>query len=312
MDCCIVPLGRHNLYTISTTDFFYPLVDDPYLQGKIGCANVLSDLYAMGVVNCDNMLMALSVSNGMNVDEKDIVTKLMIKGFNDLAREAGTEVRGGQTIINPWPIIGGVAMSTCTPDEFIDPIHGVEGDYVVLTKPLGTRIAVNLNEWIQKGSDNWTVAKEFINFTEVYEAYQAAVNNMIRLNRNGARLMHKYNAHAATDVTGFGIIGHGTNLAKNQTEKVDIEIFSLPMIKKMGLISDQFSFFKNFKEGFSAETSGGLLIMLPSQEAAEQFCQEIYELDGFPAWIIGRVIAANDPENPRAFLSENLEIIEVL
>jgi len=310
MDCCVVPIGRHNLSLISTTDFFYPLVDDPYLQGKIGCANVLSDLYAMGVVNCDNMLMILSVSSAMNNDEKDIVTKLMIHGFNDLAREADTEVRGGQTVINPWPIIGGVAMSTCSDDEFINPIHGIEGDYVVLTKPLGTQVAVNLNQWIQKGSDHWEKAKEIISFSEVANAYRISVENMIRLNRNSARLMHKYRAHGATDITGFGIIGHATNLAKNQTAKVDIEIFRLPIIHKMAKVSDLFWF--KLSQGYSSETSGGLFIMLQSLEQAEQFCEEIFQLDGYPAWIVGRVVAASDPENPRAFLSENLEIIDVL
>jgi len=291
--------------------FFYPLVDDPYLQGKIGCANVLSDLYAMGIVNCDNMLMILSVSNAMTDLEKDVVTKLMIQGFNDLAREADTEVRGGQTIINPWPTIGGVAMSTCSDDEFIDPIHGVEGDYLVLTKPIGTQIAVNLNQWIQKGSPNWDKAKEIISFSEVANAYQIGVQNMIRLNRNSARLMHKYNAHGATDITGFGILGHATNLAKNQTSNVDIEIHRLPVIHKMKQVSDLFPFFK-FSQGYSAETSGGLFIMLPSLEAAEQFCEEIYHLDGYPAWIVGRVIASTDPQNQRAFFSEDLEIIDVL
>ncbi len=104
---------------MQTTDFFYPLVDDPYLQGKIACANVLSDLYAMGVSDCDNMLMLLGVSSDMTAKEREVVTSLMIKGFNDLAKEAGTSVNGGQSVINPWYIIGGVATSIVSSDEFI-------------------------------------------------------------------------------------------------------------------------------------------------------------------------------------------------
>ena len=104
---------------MQTTDFFYPLVDDPYIQGKIACANVLSDLYAMGVSDCDNMLMLLGVSTDMTAKEREVVTSLMIKGFNDLAKEAGTSVNGGQSVVNPWYIIGGVATSVASSNEFI-------------------------------------------------------------------------------------------------------------------------------------------------------------------------------------------------
>ena len=111
---------RHKgINLVQTTDFFYPLVDDPYMQGKIACANVLSDLYAMGISDCDNMLMLLGVSNEMTLKERDVITKLIIEGFNDLAREAGTTVNGGQTVLNPWYIIGGVASSVVTTEEVI-------------------------------------------------------------------------------------------------------------------------------------------------------------------------------------------------
>lgn len=111
---------RHKgINLVQTTDFFYPLVDDPYMQGKIACANVLSDLYAMGVVDCDNMLMLLGVSNEMTLKEREVSTQLIIKGFNDLANEANTNVNGGQTVLNPWYIIGGVASSVVTKEEVI-------------------------------------------------------------------------------------------------------------------------------------------------------------------------------------------------
>lgn len=111
---------RHKgISLVQTTDFFYPLVDDPYIQGKIACANVLSDLYAMGVTDCDNMLMLLGVSSELTLKEREVVTKLIIQGFNDLAMEAGTTVNGGQTVLNPWYIIGGVASSVVTEQEVI-------------------------------------------------------------------------------------------------------------------------------------------------------------------------------------------------
>jgi selenide,water dikinase len=93
-DCSIVPT-INDTFMISTTDYFYPLVTDPYLQGRIAACNVLSDLYAMGVSKCDTMLMILAISLKMTPDEQKIVTTEIVKGFNDTAREAGTSITGG-------------------------------------------------------------------------------------------------------------------------------------------------------------------------------------------------------------------------
>ena len=81
MDASITPLRHSGLSLVQTTDFFYPLVEDPYMQGKIACANVLSDLYAMGVTECDNMLMLLAVSTKMTEKERDVVVPLIMRGF---------------------------------------------------------------------------------------------------------------------------------------------------------------------------------------------------------------------------------------
>lgn len=87
--------------------------------GKIACANVISDLYAMGVTECDNMLMLLGVSTKMTEKERDVVVPLIMRGFKDSALEAGTTVTGGQTVVNPWCTIGGVASTVCQPNEYI-------------------------------------------------------------------------------------------------------------------------------------------------------------------------------------------------
>ena len=119
MDSSITPLRHGGLSLVQTTDFFYTQVEDPYMQGKIACANVLSDLYAMGVTECDNMLMLLAVSTKMTEKERDVVVPLMMRGFKDCALEAGSTVTGGQTVMNPWCTIGGVATTVCQPNEFI-------------------------------------------------------------------------------------------------------------------------------------------------------------------------------------------------
>ena len=182
------------------------------MTGKIACSNSLSDLYSMGVTECDNMLMLLTTSNKMLNKERDVVMPLMIRGFKDCAEDAGTSVNGGQTVVNPWMTIGGVATTVCRPNEFIMPDSAVVGNVLVMTKPLGTHIAVNAYQWLDQ-PDCWNRIKRVVSENDVRKAYQRDMFSMSRLNRTAARLMHKYDAHGATDVTGFRLLGHANNLA---------------------------------------------------------------------------------------------------
>lgn len=168
---------------------------------------------------------------------------------------------GGQTVINPWIIIGGVATVVCQPNEFIMPDSAVVGDVLVLTKPLGTQVAVNAHQWLDN-PERWNKIKMVVSREEVELAYQEAMFNMATLNRTAAGLMHTFNAHAATDITGFGILGHSQNLAKQQRNEVSFVIHNLPIIAKMAAISKASGRF-GLLQGTSAETSGGLLICLP-------------------------------------------------
>ncbi len=166
---------------------------------------------------------------------------------------------------------------------------------------------------------NWSRwAEGVITRDQAVHAYQKAVESMARLNRNGARLMHKYAAHGATvcelspsivvrfclfmghatqqDVTGFGFLGHARNLARNQRAAVNFELHTLPVLAHMLEVDAHVSFFK-LRAGFSAETSGGLLLALPAA-AADAFCHELQQLDGHAAWIVGRVVP--NPSGDRA------------
>ncbi|XP_066284979.1 inactive selenide, water dikinase-like protein [Branchiostoma lanceolatum] len=287
MDSCVVPLRQGGLSLVQTTDFFYPLVDDPYMQGKIACANVLSDLYAMGVKTCDNMLMLLGVSNKMSDKERDTVVPLIIRGFKDLAEEAGTMVQGGQTVLNPWVTIGGVATTVCPPNEFIEPGNAVVGDVLVLTKPLGTQVAVNAHQWLDE-PERWNRIRLVVSEEDVEMSYQVSMFLMSKLNRTAAKLMHKYNAHGATDITGFGLLGHAKNLVQHQKNEVSFTIHNLPIIAKMAAVAKACGNMFQLLQGYSAETSGGLLICLPREQAAS-FCKDIESEDGLQSWIIGIV-----------------------
>ncbi|CAI2351414.1 unnamed protein product [Caenorhabditis sp. 36 PRJEB53466] len=291
LDSCVVPLRHPGLRLVQTTDFFYPLVDDPYIMGRVTCANVLSDLYAMGVSECDNMLMLLGVAIDLDESQRDIIVRLFIQGFKDAADEADTKIRGGQTVRCPWLLLGGVATSVVHESEIIKVDQAVPGDVLVLTKPIGGQVAVNSYEWIKK--NNGKVEELALDPSRIKKTFKQVCEQMSRLNRNAAKLLHKYEAHASTDVTGFGLLGHAENLSRVQKEPVEFVIETLPIIEYMDEISAKMiekggEGFRLF-EGRSAETSGGLLISM-SEANAKKYIEELSALDGAPAWLIGRVV----------------------
>lgn len=286
----MIPLRHGGLSLVQTTDFFYPIIDDPYMMGRIACANVLSDLYAMGVTECDNVLMLLSVSQRMSEEERDKVMPLIIQGFRDAAEDGGTSVTGGQTVLNPWVIIGGVATAVCQSSEFIMPDSAVPGDVLVLTKPLGTHMAVTAHQWLDI-PERWNKIKLVVTREEVELAYQEAVSSMATLNRTAAGLMRAFGAHAATDVTGFGVLGHARALAQQQRLDVAFVIHNLPVIARMAAVSKACGGRGGLLQGTAPETSGGLLVVLPRAQAA-RFCAELKAPgrgEGLQAWIVGVV-----------------------
>lgn len=286
--------------------------------------------------------MLLGVSNEMSKKEQEISTKEMVRGFNDCCLEANTVVTGGQTVYNPWPMIGGVATSiVASRNNFIPSDQAQIGDVIVLTKPLGTQIAVNVHQWRKKAKQDPTcndaklwkkcVDNNVITSQIADEMMHSAVCSMSKLNKNGARLMLKYGAHACTDVTGFGVLGHAQNLAENQAlTDVGIIIDALPCIAGTVDVNNSVFDFR-LVSGYSAETSGGLFICLPANQV-ESFQQEMQELDGHTtdgepcSWIVGRVVHVdelqqcgdnnnnnnnNDTKTVRAIISDDVKIISV-
>jgi len=304
MDCTIVPIRLGGLSMLSTTEMFYPVIDDPYIMGRIACFSLLSDLYAMGIHEIDNLLMFLGISTKLTNIERDKVIPLMIEGFHDAAKQAGVHVSGGQTVLNPWLMIGGVATSVCNQSEYIIPDNSVAGDVLVLTKPLGTGVAINCYEWI--GTERWNRIKLIIGEDEARKGYQRAVDSMARSNKSSALLMHKYNAHGATDVTGMGLLGHAMALAKNQQNEVSFVIHNLPVIAKMAAVAKACGNMFSLLQGQASETSGGLLICLPREQAAA-YCKDIERTEGYQSWIIGIV----EKGNRTARIIDKPRVIEV-
>ena len=302
------------------------MVDDPYLQGEIACANVLSDLYALGIVHAMHMLMVLGVSQMMSKEEQMIVTQQITNGFDSKAKEAGTKVMGGQSVYNPNPIIGGVANAFVTQLQYIPPKSSKKGDIIVLTtKPLGSRVAVNIHEWMRQKESNpkWKKASHYITEEDCQTTYDMCVEAMRTLNRPAATLMHKYSARGATDVTGFGILGHADNLGKafnygivNIEEQIALRIHTFPILPYIYSVQDKIVDYKLF-EGYAPETSGGLLVVLPS-ESVEGYMTELKEVSGQDSWIVGDVVGKGENMDPGAdadadaYLLEELLCLEVL
>lgn len=324
MDCSIVPLPARcvdketgeGLVLVSTTDFFFPSVEDPYLQGRIGAANVLSDLYSMGIYECDSMLMLLAASTDMDESDKYQSTMMIMKGYADCCREAGVLVTGGQTVQNPWPLIGGIAMACVAPSRMVHPsrpngphFKGLsKGDILVLTKPIGNQIAVNVKQWVQRPSPMYQKYIEGrMSIEEIDYLYTRAANGMARLNYHGAKYMRDFNAVTCTDVTGFGLVGHARNLVESQeissSSAISIRFDVIPVIrgavKASLLLADKYKLF----EGLSAETSGGLLVAFHTKEDAEGYMKALTAIGGEEAWIVGEVVDGDKDHDNTAFIS---------
>lgn len=309
MDSAVIPVSRHpGMFLVQTVDFFYPLIDDPYLMGKIAFANVVSDVYATGVATIDKIKMIISAPDTFTEKQRDVVIPLIIKGFKDSASEIKTNVDIDWMAVNPWCIIGGIATSVCHESEILFPTAAQAGDVLVLTKPLGTQIATNAYIWMKEDSDEWKKLRNSGNVTQetITQMYETAANSMSFLNKTAADLMHKYNGHAATDVTGFGLLGHAQNLAIFQKENVSFELHTLPIIKHVLTAAKILNRETRLREGKAVETSGGLLIAMP-QSKAQEYCEEFEQLSGFKAFIIGNVFKGEK----KAQMSENINFIEV-
>uniref|UniRef100_A0A182KF80 PurM-like C-terminal domain-containing protein n=1 Tax=Anopheles christyi TaxID=43041 RepID=A0A182KF80_9DIPT len=305
LDSSVIAL-KHDLFLVQSVDFFYPLIDDPFMLGKIALANVVSDVFAVGATEIDQIKLIVTAPTEFTEKEREVVVPMVMKGFLDAAKECKAPVKIGSIAENPWCIIGGAASAVCHRSELIMPYNAQIGDAIVLTKPLGTQLATNAYIWMNEQSENWTRLQERFTTSDIEQTYDIALESMCRLNKTGAELMQKYGAHAATDVTGFGIYGHADNLASFQKAEVDFHLDTLPIIKNVREIAETLGRTTKLLAGKAVETSGGLLICLPNEKAAG-FCEEYKRCTEHEAWIVGRV----EKGTRGVKMSPNLNVLSV-
>jgi selenide,water dikinase len=195
---------------IATTDFFMPIVDDPYEFGRIAATNAISDVYAMG----GRPIMALALV-AMPIAQLPVeVIAEIVRGGQDVCRAAGIPIAGGHTIDSVEPIYGLVAMGLVHPDRVRRNADAKAGDVLVLGKPLGVGVL------------SAALKKEQLSET----GYRQLIDNTTRLNTPGIALAALDGVHALTDVTGFGLAGHALELARGAGLTAVVEWSKVPLL----------------------------------------------------------------------------------
>ena len=280
---------RDDLALVQTVDFFTPIVDDPYDYGRIAAANALSDVYAMGGVP----ISALNIA-AFPIDTLDAyVLERILEGGAAIAQQAGVALLGGHTIKDAEPKYGMAVVGTIDPRRIVTNANARPGDLLILTKPLGTGILAT------------ALKRAAIADADMNEA----VEWMTMLNEPASRAMLAADAHAATDITGYGLLGHAGEIAAASRVALHIDSANVPLLPRvlelieLGAVpggtkdnATAHAQYTSFDPSVShamrialsdAQTSGGLLVSL-SPESLSTFTKHMEGTRGLCA-VIGKV-----------------------
>ncbi|MDT4762750.1 selenide, water dikinase SelD [Sphaerochaeta sp. PS] len=259
---------------IQTVDFFPPMVDDPFIFGQVAAANALSDIYAMG----SEPKVAMNLLCFPSCLELDVMRQIMLGGQSKVA-EAGAVIAGGHTISDPTPKYGLCVTGFGKEGSVWKNEGALEGDLLVLTKSLGVGI---INTAVKAG-----LASE--------EAAQTAIESMVTLNKYARDVATRFTVHAATDVTGFSLLGHLYEMAHSSKVTMVVEHGKVPMFEaakeysRLGMnpgglynnkeyLQDKVKFEIELPPEiesilYDPQTSGGLLLAMPAEDA-RLYCRE--------------------------------------
>lgn len=270
---------------VVTTDFFTPVVDTPYEYGSIAAANSISDIYAMG----GKPFLALNIAALPEDLPSEYLSEIM-RGGAEKAKEAGVVIAGGHTVKDKEPKYGLVVIGFVNPQKMMSKGGLKVGDVLVLTKPLGTGVT--------------TTALKQEKIEEVH--LKEVIESMARLNKNAGLLANEFNLTGGTDITGFGLIGHGVEMMKASKVSLHFEFESLPFLSgaksyaQKGIFPggafDNKKYYEKYVEFgkldepsqmlmFDPQTSGGLLLGV-SKDKLAHFKKKAEELNQ-QVWVIG-------------------------
>ncbi len=276
---------------ILTIDFFPPIVDDPYQFGAIAAVNAVSDVFAMG----GEVIMATNLASFPANIETEVIGQIL-QGGADKIYEAGGIVVGGHSTRDKEPKYGLSVLGKVNPNKIWRNIGAEIGDVIILTKPLGTGVITTSLKGDMLSTED---AKE-------------TLESMLKLNRSAKELLEQVTVHSATDITGFGLLGHIYEMAKNKNGEniqITIEANEIPLLpyaleqSKLGMLTAGCWVNRDFLEGkinidenipedlidllFDSETSGGLLVSIPADELTE--IENLFNIVNEKYWIIGYV-----------------------
>ena len=277
---------------IETLDFFPSMVEDPYLFGQIAATNSLSDVWAMG----GRPIMALNIAAFPQDMDKNVIEKVL-RGGAEKVIEAGCTLCGGHTIVDEIPKYG-LSVTGIVDTKRILTNNGVKvGDKIILTKPLGVGILLTAHQCE----------------IDTKEDFSAVIKSMTTLNKYAAEILFKYDVHALTDVTGFGLFNHlnemldGKKSAKLYSDKIIVindnikkyiedDYYTAGAIRNEDAIKDKIDFkdtpYWIKQVGYDPQTSGGLLCSIDSK-VSDSAIEELNKLD-IKSEIIGEIIEKED------------------
>ncbi len=282
---------------VQTVDFFTPVVDDPYDWGRITAANALSDIYAMGA----DPLTALQLIGWPRDTLPFDVLGEVIKGGLEVMSTAGCTVVGGHSVDDPEPKYGFAVTGIAPPDDITTNAAAIPGQVLVLTKPLGTGIVS-------------TAAKHGTAPTSIVEA---AIDSMVQLNRGAAIAVRRIGAKAVTDVTGFGLLGHLSEMTRGSGVSAEIESAAVPILDGVLPLAtnneiaggtrrnlaavESLAIFDNVPDDLKwilvdAQTSGGLLIAV--DPALSDALLQALEDENTTGSVIGRIVERSFEHGP--------------
>lgn len=291
-----------DLALIQTTDFFTPVVDDPFTYGLIAATNSLSDVYAMGGVPIN----ALNIVAFPQKEDIEILKEILAGGA-EKAKEAKCSIIGGHSVDIP-NILYGLAVTGTANTNSIKGNHTAKpGDVLILTKSLGTGV---LNNAVKYSNPDIRYVKELI-------------DSMCKLNKSASELMVKMNANACTDVTGFGLAGHSMQMAQASNVVFQFNVNDIPLLEgalwavKENLLTRGDKSNRKYTEEFvinngtidkmkehllyDPQTSGGLLISI-NENNADELLRIIRDNGDEKANIVGFVTKSNDEQKPGAIV----------
>jgi selenide,water dikinase len=279
-----------DLALVNTVDFFTPVVDDPFTYGLIAAANAMSDIYAMGGTPRTALNIVCWPQSGL----PQHMLGEILRGGAEKAQEAGAVIVGGHSVADEEVKYGMAVTGVINPNRIIRNVGAKAGDVLVLTKALGTGVLMTAFKRDRLAAD----------------FYEAAVKSMAELNAAASAAMLKYKVHAATDITGFGLVGHAAGMAQGSGVTLVFEESDLPLLPgalelcRAGMIPGGGARNRQFYApctrisdeiadamadlAFDPQTSGGLLIALPGDDAIKLLA-DLQQAGNVDAAIVGRV-----------------------